>query len=41
MIQDIKPHQMFNQYLPDKKPDGDSYIVCFRGNEVLVDASYA
>lgn len=35
MIQDIGEHQYYNQYKP-VPPDGDSYVLCYSGKEVLV-----
>lgn len=35
MIQDIAPHHFSNEYRP-VKPDPDSYILCYRGREVLI-----
>lgn len=36
MIQDIYPHILNNQYLPDRQPEEDSYVILFRGKEVLL-----
>jgi len=35
MIQDIAPHQYHNEYRP-QKPSTDSYLLCYKGREVLV-----
>lgn len=38
MIQDIAPHILDNQYTP-VLPDKDSFLLCFHGNEVLINLS--
>ena len=36
MIQDIFPHKLENQYRPEAQPEQDSYVLCYRGAEVLL-----
>lgn len=36
MIQDIAPHNLDNQFVPDTKPSDDSPVFCFRKNELLI-----
>lgn len=36
MIQDIYPHKLHNEYDPAKKPSPESFVMAFRGNEVLL-----
>ena len=36
MIQDIFPHKLENQYRPEIQPEQDSYVLCYRGAEVLL-----
>ncbi len=36
MIQDIYPHRLFNEYEPDKKADGESIVLCYKDNTVLI-----
>lgn len=38
MIQDIAPYVLDNQYTPDL-PNKDSFLLCFHGNEVLINIS--
>ena len=35
MIQDILPHQMHNQFLPQPAPSGDDFVLCFQGGSVM------
>ena len=36
MIQDIFPHKLENQYRPEAQPEQDSYVLCYRGAEILL-----
>ena len=36
MIQDIFPHVLNNRFDPSKRPDGNSIILSFNGNDVLI-----
>lgn len=36
MIQDIKPHKLYNQYYPNKKPSSNSIIFSFKERAVLM-----
>lgn len=36
MIQDIFPHQLYNQYLPDRNPEASDIVFCFDGSKILV-----
>lgn len=40
MIQDITPHQLFNQYQPDAVPQPHSLVFRFHGSELLVSARH-
>ena len=35
MIQDIKPHQLDNQYHPDRKPGPDDYVLSYQSQKIL------
>ena len=35
MIQDIYPHVLKNRFEPSKRPDGNSLILSFSGNDVI------
>lgn len=35
MIQDIYPHKLHNEFIPDQPLDGDGLLFCFKGPEVL------
>lgn len=35
MIQDLKPHRLYNEYHP-VKPDPESFVLCYRSKEVFV-----
>ena len=36
MIQDIFPHRLDNHFYPARKPDANSFVMAFRGQEILV-----
>lgn len=36
MIQDIFPHQLFNQYKPDAKAEAEDTVFCFDGSKLLM-----
>ena len=36
MIQDIAPHRMANEYLPDAVPKAGDYVLYVRGQDVAV-----
>lgn len=36
MIQDIFPHQLFNQYDPHRKPTSSDVVFCFDGAKILI-----
>ena len=36
MIQDIYPHKLFNEYHPGLRADGESIVISFRNNQVLI-----
>ena len=35
MIQDIKPHQLDNQYRSDRSPDTNDYVLSYQGQKIL------
>ena len=41
MIQDIAPYKLNNQYLPDAKPDEESFIIILKDNKLLIKADEA
>ena len=36
MIQDILPHRLFNQYVPNKRPDASSRIIAWKNGQMLM-----
>lgn len=36
MIQDIFPHVLYNQYDPAAKPEGEDWVLCFDGQQLLL-----
>ena len=39
MIQDISPHRLFNEFLPETQPNPSDIIICLQGNTIMVGGS--